>query len=257
LKYNMKKESLHILYEDHDIVAINKQAGILTIPDRFRAELPNLRDILKEKFGEIFIVHRLDKETTGVILFTKNAEAHRHLSLQFEHNTIEKIYHTVVGGVFDKENLDIDIPLAPDPRRKGLMKPNALGKESLTHVEVVERFKIATLLACTPKTGRQHQIRVHLSAIGYPLLVDADYGKQKEFKLSTIKRRYNLAKDTDEKPIISTTTLHAQQIRFIHPTTEKKMMVTAEYPKSFAALLQVLRKYSHYVEFSFEDFKDW
>lgn len=253
----MKKESLHILYEDDDIVAINKQAGILTIPDRFRAELPNLRDILKEKYGEIFVVHRLDKETTGVILFAKNAEAHRHLSLQFEHNTIEKIYHTVVGGVFDKENLDIDIPLAPDPRRKGLMKPNALGKESLTHVEVVERFKIATLLACTPKTGRQHQIRVHLSAIGYPLLVDADYGKQKEFKLSTIKRRYNLAKDTDEKPIISTTTLHAQQIRFIHPTTEKKMMVTAEYPKSFAALLQVLRKYSHYVEFSFEDFKDW
>lgn len=253
----MKKNDLHIVYEDQDIVVINKQAGILTIPDRFRVDLPNLREMLIEKYGEIFVVHRLDKETTGIIIFAKNAESHRHLSLQFEHSKTEKIYHAVVGGVFDKESLDIDIPLAPDPRRKGLMKPNATGKESLTHVEVLEKFKIATLLACNPKTGRQHQIRVHLAAIGYPLLVDPDYGKQKDFKLSTIKRRYNLAKHTDEKPIISTTTLHARQLTVQHPSTQQNITFIAEYPKNFSALLQVLRKYSHYIEFSFENFKDW
>lgn len=251
------KKNIEIIYEDECIVAVNKPADILTIPDRFRADIPNLKDYLKAKYEEIFTVHRLDKETTGVILFAKDAETHRSLNIQFEKNEVVKHYHAIVGGTFDKDEMDIDIPIAPDPRRKGLMKPNALGKECFTHVKVLEKFRVATLLECTPKTGRQHQIRVHLSAIGYPLLVDADYGRQKEFKLSTIKRRYNLAKDTDEKPIMTSTTLHSRSITFKHPVSGVETTITAEYPKKFAALLQLLKKYSAYTEFSFEDFRDW
>lgn len=253
----MKKNQIEIIYEDDVLLAVNKPADMLTLPDRFRADIPNLREYLLEKYGEIYTVHRLDKETTGVILFAKNAESHRDLNIQFEKNMVVKSYHALIGGMFDKDEMDIDIPIAPDPRRKGLMKPNALGKQCFTHVKVIEKFRVATLLECLPKTGRQHQIRVHLSAIGFPLLVDSDYGRQKEFRLSTIKRRYNLAKDTDEQPIMNTTTLHAKKISFTHPVTKEAVTVEAEYPKNFAALLKVLRKYSAYTEFSFEDFQDW
>jgi len=242
----MPKHDLEKLYEDDDILVLNKPAGLLTIPDRFQARLPNLRDILKEEYGIIFVVHRLDRETSGAIIFAKHAEAHKLLNDQFEHHTVKKIYHAVVSGIVSQDEMAIDIPLAPDPVKKGLVRPSARGKEALTTIRVMERYRIATLLECNLHTGRQHQIRVHCAAVGYPLLIDEFYGNAGEFMLSSIKKKYNLAKHTDEKPIIQRLTLHAFSLTFMHPVTEEEISIVAPYPKDFRALLNTLGKYAAY-----------
>ncbi|MBU3741352.1 MAG: RNA pseudouridine synthase, partial [Candidatus Kapabacteria bacterium] len=179
----MKRERLEELYCDDAIVVVNKPSGLLSIPDRFDKELPNVRGLLQQKYGEIFVVHRLDRETSGVLIMARTADAHRHLSEQFEHHTVTKLYHAVVSGIVDRDEIPISIAIAPDQRRKGLMKPSARGKEARTNLRVLERFRVATLIECELVTGRQHQIRVHCSAIGHPLLVDADYGRSTQFML--------------------------------------------------------------------------
>ncbi len=239
----MAKSKYSILFEDNDIVVIDKPAGMLTIPDRF-SPAENLRALLSSKYGQIFVVHRLDRETSGVLVFAKNAEAHRNLSIQFENHTVTKIYSAVISGQLAEDELSIDIPLMPDPVHKGLMRPSARGKDSLTIMKVIERYRIATHVECDLRTGRQHQIRVHSASIGHPLLVDSLYGKSEAFLLSTIKRRYNLQKNEEEKPIISRITLHSKTLGFKHPSTGADVEFTSELPKDFKALLSVLRKYS-------------
>lgn len=240
----MKREVLPILFADDDVVVIDKPSGMLSLPDRFDTTLPNIRRILEDMYGEIYIVHRLDKETSGVMIAARNAQAHKNLSEQFEHHTIRKIYHAIVSGVVEQDEFPINIPLMADPKRKGLMRPSARGKDAHTIVKVLERFRIASLIECTLVTGRMHQIRVHCSAIGHPLLVDPDYGTTKEFLLSSIKRRYNLKKDTTERPVIDRLTLHAKSIAFLHPSTSQSVEFTSEYPRDVAAAINVLRKYS-------------
>lgn len=249
----MKHQMLDELYSDDDIVVVNKPTGLLSIPDRFDTELPNVRNILRDRYGSIFVVHRLDRETSGVMIMAKTAEAHKHLSEQFEHHTVKKFYHAIVSGIIDPDTLPIDIAIGPDPRRKGLMKPTARGKEAHTVLRVVERFRVATLVECELITGRQHQIRVHCAAIGHPLFVDADYGRAKEFMLSSIKRKFNLAKNTEERPIIARVTLHAHALHATHPTTGERMVWEASHPKDFAAALQVLRKYAAPYASRFDD----
>ena len=240
----MKQPRLNVLYDDADIVVIEKPSGLLSLPDRFDTTLENVRTLMQARFGEIFMVHRLDRETSGVMILAKHAEAHRHLNDQFEHHTAKKIYHALVSGVVERDEFPIDIPIASDPKRKGLMKPSARGKEAHTNVRVLERFRVASLLECTLITGRTHQIRVHCSAIGHPLLVDPDYGTSKEFLLSTIKRKFNLKKHSEERPIIDRLTLHAYQLTLTHPGTGEVVSFSSEPPRDFSAALQVLRKYS-------------
>jgi len=239
----MSKIKYSIIFEDDDIIVVDKPSGMLTIPDRF-SSAENLRGLLTEKYGKIFVVHRLDKETSGIMIFAKNAESHRSLSIQFEHHTVQKIYSAVIAGQLAEDSLEIDIPLMLDPVQKGMMRPSARGKESLTIMRAVEKFRIATYVECDLRTGRQHQIRVHAASIGHPLLVDSLYGTSEQFFLSSIKRRYNLQKDAEEKPIISRITLHSTSLGFKHPKTQEDMVFKAEPPKDFNALLSVLRKYS-------------
>lgn len=251
----MKPEILH---DDESIVIVSKPAGMLTIPDRFDKDFPNVRAYLLGVYGEIFTVHRLDRDTSGVIIFAKNADAHKHLSMQFEHQSVIKTYTAIVRGIVSKDDQEIDIPLIADTRKKGLMRPSARGKESFTNVHVVKRFRIATLLECKPKTGRLHQIRVHLSAIGYPLLVDPDYGSSSEFKLSTIKRKYNVGKNQEERPLLSRTPLHSSSISFIHPLSESVVEFTSELPKDMSATINVLDKYAPYKSFdSLSSYDEW
>ena len=250
-----KPEILHV---DADIIIVSKPSGMLSIPDRFNNNFPNVRKFLLDNYEEVFTVHRLDRDTSGIILFARNAESHRELSLQFEHHQVDKKYNAIVRGIMDKESMEIDIPLIPDSVKKGLMKPSARGKESFTHVEVIERFRMATFVECTPKTGRMHQIRVHLSAVGHPLLVDADYGGISEFKLSTIKRKYKLSKNTEEKPILSRVPLHASSLTFKHPASNETVSFSCEMPKDMLATLQLLRKYAAYQDFSsLSSFDEW
>ncbi|MBL7992386.1 MAG: RluA family pseudouridine synthase [Candidatus Kapabacteria bacterium] len=252
-----------ILFEDEHILVLAKPAGLLTLPDRFNQALPNLRTMLVERYGTIFVVHRIDRETSGVMLFCKTAEAHKALSEQFETRSVRKIYHALAQGRFEQEELAIDIPLHADPARPGLMSPSVRGKESLTHVRVLKRFRMATLLECELITGRQHQIRVHCAAVGHPLLVDKDYGGLDEFMLSSVKRKYNVGKHEEEKPLMTRTTLHAFSMTFTHPATQEAMSFEAPYPKDFKALLQALDKYASYKNFALpsaargEDVSDW
>ncbi len=239
-----KKKQLEILFEDNDVVVVNKAHGVLSIPDRFKRDEPNMRAMLDQRYGKIFVVHRLDKDTSGVMVFARTAEAHRHLSIQFENHTVEKRYVAVVAGVIPNDDIDVDIPLMPNPRVAGTMMPSARGKQSFTHVHVEERFRMATLVECLLKTGRQHQLRVHCAAIGYPLLVDSLYGRTDRFFLSDIKRRFRLQKDTEERPLIERTTLHARSLSFVHPVSGERLSFVAEPPKDFKALVSVLRKYS-------------
>jgi 23S rRNA pseudouridine955/2504/2580 synthase/23S rRNA pseudouridine1911/1915/1917 synthase len=250
-----------IVYEDEALIVINKPAGLLAIPDRFNSELPSVRALLTERMGEVFIVHRIDRDTSGLLVAAKTAEAHRFLSEQFEARSVRKFYHAVVQGVVDVQHIqsmqqkettpteaaimNIDIPLMPDPVRKGLMMPSVRGKESLTRVRLLERFRMATLLECELITGRQHQIRVHCAALGHPLLVDPEYGSSGEFLLSTIKRKYSMSKhQQQERPLITRLTLHAARLEFMHPLTNTALVAEAPYPKDFKALLQTLRKYA-------------
>ncbi len=251
---------VEILFEDDSIVIVNKPANLLTLPDRYSPHLPNIRTMLVDKFGDIFVVHRLDKETSGVMLFAKDAESHRHLNQQFEEHTVEKLYYGIVGGIFNHEVIDIDIPIAQNPKVLGLMMPTARGKEALTIVRCLEKYRLASFVECRLKTGRQHQIRVHLAAIGHPLLIDKDYAETTEFYVSTVKKNYRLAKNTDELPILTRTPLHAWSLSFIHPKTEEQVTFTCEMPKDMRATLQVLRKYSEYtplptMDFDFEEFQ--
>ncbi|MBN9399676.1 MAG: RluA family pseudouridine synthase ['Candidatus Kapabacteria' thiocyanatum] len=249
----MKRDLLDVIHEDEAVVVVNKSPGLLAIPDRFDKSLPDVRSLVLERYGEAFIVHRIDRDTSGLMVVARTAEAHKALNEQFEHQQVRKLYHAILSGVLDRDEIPIDIPLSPDPRRKGLMKPSARGKEAHTVVRSLERFRLATLAECRLITGRQHQIRVHCAAIGFPLLVDKDYGKSSEFLLSAIKRKYNLARNAEERPIIARHTLHAYELTLRHPSTGDSVSWQAPYPKDFAATLQVLRKYAAPYASAFSD----
>lgn len=237
--------SISTLFEDDDMIVVNKPPLLLTIPDRFDANLPNLHHWLRKKHEDMLIVHRLDKETSGVICFAKNKAAHRNLSLQFNKRTIQKEYQTIVSGYVLKDKGTIDFPIGQASRQGRMRVDSHHGKHAITHYEVIERFKQYSLLSVKIETGRTHQIRVHMQAIGYPLAVDNLYGKDKAFYLSSVKRKYNLPKFEEERPIMRRLTLHAFKLQLKHPTTNETLTFTAPLPKDFTVMLKQLRKYNN------------
>ena len=238
------KQAYDIIFEDEDLVVVNKSPLILTIPDRFAPEKPNLYHLLGERYEKIFTVHRLDKETSGILVFAKTEEAHKHLSEQFSGRTVEKIYYALVEGHLHQEEGVIDKFIAPHPQHPDKMVIATRGKRSVTHFKVVEYFKNYTLVEANIKTGRTHQIRVHFQAIGYPLAVDAMYGRKDVFLLSQVKMsKYRLGKNEEERPLMARSSLHAWQLTFEHPRTGEPMVFEAPLPKDFAAVLQQLRKW--------------
>ncbi|MBX3044607.1 MAG: RNA pseudouridine synthase [Candidatus Kapabacteria bacterium] len=239
----LESYGIDVIYEDERIIALNKPAGMLTLPDRFDRMAKSIVRILESVYPSIFVVHRIDKETSGLIIFAKDAEAHKFLNEQFMEHSLTKVYHAVVRGVFNHDELEIDIPIMANPNGKGGMVPSARGKYAITVVRPKEKFRLATLLECNLITGRQHQIRVHCSTTGYPLLIDEMYSGVKEFYLSSIKRKFNLQKNETEKPVINRLTLHSKYMKFIHPDGAE-MKLESEYPKDFDVLIKLLRKYA-------------
>jgi len=238
------KSKPEIIFEDDDLIIVNKPAHFLTIPDRFVLEKPNLLTFLKNKYENIFVVHRLDKETSGVICFAKNETAHRNLSQQFEYRTVDKFYLAIVEGQLHKEEGEIDKPIANNMRDSGRMVIAKRGKASLTVFKLLEKFKNYSLVEANIKTGRTHQVRIHFESIGYPLMIDSVYGRQSEFFLSKIKlKKYRRGKDVVERPLMSRTTLHAHKVAFDHPTSGERVHFEVEPPKDFRAVLNQLRKW--------------
>ena len=165
---------LTILFEDEDMIVVNKPAGLLSIPDRFGKDA-SVKSMLQEKFGAIFTVHRLDQQTSGLIIFAKNAEAHKVLSELFEGRTIIKKYFGLVNGRPQPEGI-IEENMMEHPIRKGYMMIHAKGKESKTSYEVVKYFKQYAWVNFQIHTGRTHQIRVHAKHIGHTIVSDDLYG---------------------------------------------------------------------------------
>lgn len=238
------KKQYEIIHEDDAVVVVNKAPFTLTIPDRYAPEKFNLYHSLKKNLGDIFTVHRLDKETSGILIFARTEEAHKHLSKQFQERTVEKIYLTLISGVLHEEEGVIDKAIAPHSYLPDRMVISHRGKPSITKFRVVEKFKSFTLVEADIKTGRTHQIRVHFQAMGYPLAVDAIYGRKEAFFLSEIKqRKYRLGKDQEERPLMVRSSLHAHRLTFDHPVSDERLIFEAELPKDFRAVVQQLRKW--------------
>lgn len=259
------KAEVPVLYEDEDVLVVDKPAGLAVEPERWargeaclsgallelslvRAGVDRNAQATTEAHASIDfrprLVHRIDKETSGIVLVAKNLECERRLREAFEAGTIKKSYLALVEGEYpleDGESDVLDLPIAPDRRRTGRMQVSSKGgKESRTRVSVEQRFRGFTLMRCSPITGRTHQIRVHLSDVGFPLCVDGLYGRRDEFFLSEIKTGYRAKKGRPESPLIDRLTLHAAEIEF--PSEEGPVHVEAELPRDYGRALKQLTK---------------
>ncbi|HEY0262820.1 MAG TPA: RluA family pseudouridine synthase [Chitinophagales bacterium] len=238
-----KNQPFFILFQDAFLLVVDKPSGISVIPERVETDKGNLKSSLEKSLGiELWTVHRIDRDTSGLVLFAKSAEAHKAMNDLFENRKIEKHYWALVSGKMEGKSGEIDSPIAHHPAKNGKMIIHPKGKEALTLFDVVEQFKHTTLLNVEIKTGRTHQIRVHFSETGYPLLVDPIYGSAKGFQLSSVKKKYKQT-DEEERPILNRLPLHAYSLKFEHPFTKKEIAVESPMPKDIETCLKLLRKY--------------
>lgn len=240
----MPKYRFEIVHQDEQLLLVSKPAGLLTLPDRFSPQKPNLQGLLNAQFGKVWTVHRLDRETSGLLVFALDEESHRELSKQFQERSVEKKYLALLDGRLQQDQGTIDQPIVPNPAKAGQMMVARRGKSAVSHYKVIERFRLFTLVEITIETGRTHQIRVHTASIGHPLAVDAFYGRREGLFLSEIKKRgFQLGKREEERPLMSRITLHAWQLALDHPGTGERLAFEAPLPKDLGAVLKQLHKW--------------
>lgn len=243
---------LDIVYEDDDVIVINKQAGLVVHPGHGNFEGTLLHGLayhfqqtgqhIENGFG--YLVHRIDKDTTGLMIVAKNENAQAVLARQFFEHTIHRRYYALVWGDFDENDGTIigNIGRSTSDRRKMTVYPNGdYGKEAITHWHVVERFGYVTLNEYRLETGRTHQIRAHSRYIGHPLFNDAMYGGDVILKGTTFSK-YRQFIDNCFK-LMPRHALHAKELGFVHPTTHKEMMFVSELPADMCAVLDKWRNY--------------
>jgi 23S rRNA pseudouridine955/2504/2580 synthase/23S rRNA pseudouridine1911/1915/1917 synthase len=254
-----KPDELQVLFADANLVAVAKPAGLATIPGR--GERDSVLERLAAQLNlphagtddpRVRVVHRLDKDTSGVLLFAKNVTAQRHLSHQFQNNAIDKEYLALVAGRPGAAEGDIDAPLAPHPTSPKRMTVFKHGRPARTLWRVEETFRDFALLRCFPKTGKTHQIRVHLKHAGMPLAIDPLYnpprpmaarGAEPGIRLSQFKRDYRPTRGEEERPLIARLTLHAHRLTFAN-LDGQPITIEAELPRDFRAVLNQLRRHS-------------
>lgn len=224
---------IEVVYEDDDIIVVNKPKGLVVHPANgnwdgtlVNAVMAICKDSLSGIGGEIRpgIVHRLDKDTSGLLIIAKNDKAHLNMSNQIKNREVKKIYYALVRGIVPENEATINMPIGRSTKDRKKMAVTKDGKEAITHFKVLQRFNKYTLLEVKIDTGRTHQIRVHLSEIGYPVVGDEVYSNGKnEFG-------------------IKGQLLHAKSLDFKHPITGKQMHLETELPQEFEKVLQQLKK---------------
>ena len=232
-----------IIYKDADLMAINKPSGWLTIPDRHDAELYSVKSWFEAKGEKIFIVHRIDRDTSGLLLLARNAEAHKYYNTLFEQRTLKKTYYGLVVGSVAEDQGVIDQPIEPHPTLLGKMRVGRKGKPAITHYTVEERFRGYTWVKFQIETGRTHQIRVHLYNAGHSLVCDPLYGTPDPILLSSFKRKFNMSKkEEEERPLLSRLALHAYSVDLVDRQVEAHTFI-APLPRDLDATLKQLRKW--------------
>lgn len=233
-----------ILYKDDDIIAINKPSGWLSIPDRHDAELYSVKSWFEAKGEKIFIVHRIDRDTSGLLLLARNAEAHKYYNTLFEQRTLKKTYYGLVLGSISEDEGVYDQPIEQHPTLLGKMRVGRKGKPAITHFKVEERFRGYTWVRFQIETGRTHQIRVHLYNAGHSLVCDPIYGKSDPILLSSFKKKFNLSgKEEDERPLLSRLALHAYSVDLVDRKSIPHTFI-APVPRDLDVTLKQLRKWA-------------
>jgi len=235
-----------VVYQDHDIVVLNKASGLLVAADRWDPDAQRL-DVLatKELCGEgerLFAVHRIDKDTSGLVIYGRTEEVHRTLSMAFENREVEKTYHALVYGRPDWDELDVDVPLRADGDLKHrTIKDKRGGKPARTAFRYIGACGPYSWIEAKPVTGRTHQIRVHLALSGLTIVCDPLYGKADPLLLSKIKRSWH-GDEFEERPLLDRLGLHAWKMRVAHPITKEMMEFTAPYPRDLDTTRKQLAK---------------
>lgn len=228
-----------ILFEDDRVVVINKPTGVASLSDR-ESEI-NLQDLGKKYNEALTLAHRLDKPTTGILIFAKGLDMYREVNMAFSNREVIKHYVTLAHCLKPLEEFAIEFPLSMSAKGKAKVDM-AGGKESLTMVETEEIFRHCSLMNCHPLTGRTHQIRVHLASAGFPLVGDDTYGGKHLF-LSDMKRNYKPNRKMEEPSLTDGFLLHARGINLTLPGDEEPSTFIAPLPKKFETALRLLRKY--------------
>jgi 23S rRNA pseudouridine1911/1915/1917 synthase len=249
---------LDIVYEDDDILVINKPVGMVVHPGSgnpdntlinavawyIQENCPELKDQDITRFG---LVHRIDKNTSGLIVMAKKQKALTHLAKQFFDHTVHRRYQAVVWGNFEEETGTIigNVGRSQTQRKLFMVYPDGeYGKHAITHYTVLENFNYVSLVECRLETGRTHQIRVHMKYLGHPLFNDDFYGGERIVK-GTVYTKYKQFVDNCFA-ICPRQALHAKELGFIHPTTQKQMMFVSELPNDMTELIEKWRKYSKF-----------
>ena len=245
-----------ILFEDQTLFAVEKPAGLLTSPDRYDSERPNLMKLLHRDLERaapwakernvtyLANAHRLDFETSGVLLLARTKPALVALANDFGNEKPLKKYLAIVHGAPEQDEFETSAKLAPHPVKVGIMRVDPKrGKKSATRFKVLERFGGFTFLECQPLTGRTHQIRVHLQHLRLPLVGDTLYGGH-PLLLSQLKPGYRQKKGRPEQPLLGRVALHASQLHVRHPVTGEAVVIESEIPHDFSVALKYLRRFS-------------
>ncbi|NCA75017.1 MAG: RluA family pseudouridine synthase [Alphaproteobacteria bacterium] len=244
---------IQIVYEDDDLIVVNKEAGIVVHPGHgnFSGTLQNalLFHILRKPGAspddKPYLVHRIDKDTSGILLVAWNELAQTKLAKQFFDHTIERTYTALVWGNFTEDEGTIDAPVGRDPRNRliqAVSRDPSTGRHAVTHYKVIERFGYVTLIECRLETGRTHQIRVHMSHIGHPLFNDESYGGSVILKGTTFSKYKQFVENCFS--LMPRQALHATSLGFEHPISRKHMFFKSEYPADLKAVIEKWRNYT-------------
>lgn len=244
---------LNVLYEDEDIIVIDKQAGLVVHPGhgnytgtllhglKYHFQQQGLKDV------EPLLAHRIDKNTSGVLVIGKDETMLARLAKQFYDHSIERKYQALVWGDFDEPEGTIEGNLARNPKNRlemAVFPEGDVGKHAVTHYRLLERFGYVSLIECQLETGRTHQIRAHMKYIGHPLFNDSRYGGEKILKGTTFTKYKQFVQNCFK--LIPRQSLHAKSLRFIHPRSGEELYFESAMPEDFSSVIEKWRAYSQH-----------